>query len=83
MSTLTPPPPRQRAELSSLRIPPRLPENHRGEPLRHLSHSGIAKFRGCPDDFRRSYILGAWGPKSGDMFLGIASTTRSPATSGH
>lgn len=70
MSTLTLAPPPERAGLSSLRVPPRLPENHRGEPLRHLSYSGITKFRGCPDDFRRSYILGAWGPKNGDMFVG-------------
>ena len=70
VSTLTLAPAQDRAALSSLRVPPRLPENHRGEPLRHLSYSGITKFRGCPDDFRRSYILGAWGPKSGDMFVG-------------
>jgi hypothetical protein len=69
VSTLTTTPSAPSA-LSRLGIPARLPDNHRGEPLRHLSYSAVSRFRGCPEDYRRSYMLGEWGPKSGEMFLG-------------
>lgn len=83
MSTLTlappaPPPPAPPPEppaagrLVSLRLdaPVTLPETSRGEPLRHLSYSGISRFRGCPDDFRRSYLLNRWAPQSAPAFVG-------------
>jgi hypothetical protein len=53
-----------------LHVPVTLPPNHRGEPLRKLSYTAVDRFRGCPDDYRRCYLLGEWGPKTGDMFVG-------------
>jgi hypothetical protein len=55
---------------ANLHVPTELPPNHRGEPLRRLSYSAVNRFQRCPEDFRRSYILGEWGPKSGAMFIG-------------
>jgi hypothetical protein len=69
VSTLTLAPPAPSA-LSRLHVPVTLPPNHRGEPMRHLSYSSISRFRGCPEEFRRTAILGEWGPKTGEMFLG-------------
>jgi hypothetical protein len=55
---------------SDLLAPKRLPQNYKGQPLRHLSHSSVNAFRLCPESFRRSYILGEWGPPSGEQFVG-------------
>lgn len=69
MSTLTLAPPNAGAP-AILHVPTCLPPNHRGEPLRQLSYSAVNRFQRCPEDFRRSYICGEWGPKSGAMFVG-------------
>jgi hypothetical protein len=69
VSTLTLAPPATETP-AILHVPTVLPENHRGEPLRQLSYSAVNRFQRCPEDFRRSYIRGEWGPKSGAMFLG-------------
>jgi hypothetical protein len=55
---------------ANLHAPTWLPPNHRGEPLRQLSYSAVNTFQRCPEVFRRTYIRGEWGPKSGAMFLG-------------
>jgi hypothetical protein len=56
--------------LSRLHVPVTLPHNYRGEPMRTLSYSSISRFRGCPEEYRRTAIKGEWGPKTGEMFLG-------------
>jgi hypothetical protein len=53
-----------------INVPVRLPNNYKGEPIRHLSHSALSRFLLCPEDYRRSYLLGEWGPPSGAMFVG-------------
>lgn len=65
-------PPHLVPRIASLRldVPATLPETNRGEPLRQLSYSGISRFRGCPDDFRRCYLLNEWGATTGDQFVG-------------
>jgi hypothetical protein len=71
MSTITVAPGDVAAELASrIAIPKQLPPNYKGQPLRHLSHSAVTRYRLCPEDFRRSYICGEWGPPSGEQFVG-------------
>ncbi len=55
---------------ANLHVPTSLPPNYRGEPLRQLSYSAVNTFQHCPEVFRRTYIRGEWGPKSGAMFVG-------------
>lgn len=53
-----------------LNVPVQLPVGYKGEPIPHLSHSSLMRWMGCPDDWRRHYIKGERGPRSGAMFLG-------------
>ena len=55
---------------TQIRLPMRLPPNHRGEPLEHLSLSAINRFALCPDDYRRWYLRGERSSPTGSMFLG-------------
>lgn len=54
----------------SLNIPVTLPIGYRGAPIANLSHTSLMRWESCPDDWRRHYLLGERGPKSGAMFLG-------------
>lgn len=54
----------------SLKIPATLPVGHHNAPIANLSHTSLMRWESCPDDWRRHYILGQRGPKSGAMFLG-------------
>jgi hypothetical protein len=59
------------AELAArIPIPIRLPERCDGEPIRHLSHSSYLLWQGCPDAWRRRYILRQRQPQTVAMFLG-------------
>jgi hypothetical protein len=54
-----------------IEVPRHLPiRSYDGQPLRHLSHSSVAKFWLCPDSWRRHYLLGERFPPTGAMFLG-------------
>ena len=66
-----PPPARPHSPfVDAVNAPITLPPNCRGEPIAHLSHSAVARWFACPDDWRRHYILRQRGPKAGVMFLG-------------
>jgi hypothetical protein len=56
--------------LQSIQVPVHLPPNHRGYEITHLSVSSLNKFRTCPDDWRRHYLLGERGPQSGYLIIG-------------
>ena len=54
----------------SVNAPIALPRDCNGKQIAHLSHSSVARWFACPDDWRRHYILRQRGPKAGVMFLG-------------
>ena len=56
--------------VDAVNAPITLPPNCKGEPIAHLSHSSVARWFACPDDWRRHHILRQRGPKAGVMFLG-------------
>lgn len=54
----------------SIELPRVLPPDYKGEPIKHLSLSSMMKYLMCPDDWRRHYLKGERGARSGAMLLG-------------
>jgi hypothetical protein len=59
-------------DMPLLSDPSLVPRNAAGEAIRSLSPSAISKLLLCPEQFRRSYMLGDWGVTNAAAVLGDA-----------